>query len=96
MQPFSKEFEAFLQERRRELQAEIVSWQDVTVRGSWRHWRLILVASVAGVGLFLLATQPGLQSSVVAVATGTTGLLTAGSKLWEAFGSWIGRKGSAS
>lgn len=96
VQPFSKEFDTFLQDKRRELQAQIATWQDVTVRGSWHHWRLVLVSSVAGVGLFLIATQPGLQSSVIAVATGTTGMLTAGSKLWEAFGSWIGRKGAAS
>jgi len=96
VQPFSKEFDTFLQDKRRELRAEIATWHDVHVRGSWHHWRLILVSSVAGVGLFLIATQPGLQSSVIAVATGTTGMLTAGSKLWEAFGSWIGRKGAAS
>jgi hypothetical protein len=96
VQPFSEAFDTFLQGKVRDLQAQIADWQDVKVRSSWRHWRLVLAASVAGVGLFLIATQPGLQSSVVAVATGTTGILTAGSKLWEAFGSWIGgRKGAA-
>lgn len=96
VQPCSDAFETFLQGKVRDLQTQIADWQDVKVRSSWRHWRLVLASSVAGVGLFLIATQPGLQSSVVAVATGTTGILTAGSKLWEAFGSWIGgRKGAA-
>jgi hypothetical protein len=53
------------------------------------------VALVAGIGFFLIATQPGLQSSVMTIATGITGLVTAGSKLRDALTTWIARKGTS-
>ena len=48
--------------------------------------------AVGGIGVFLLATQPGLQSSVVGIATGITGILTAGFKVRDAIGAWLQRK----
>jgi len=92
IQPFSAEFAALIRRQEIELQTKIEEWHEVDATRSWRRWRFILGASVAVVGFFLIATQPGLQSSVVAVATGTTGVLTAGSKLREAVTSWFERK----
>jgi hypothetical protein len=95
VQPFSKEFEAFLRKKERELEPEIKSWQHVDTLRSWRYGRLVLVCAVGAVGFFLFATQPGLQSSVMAVASGMAGVLSAGAKLREAVGSWFGRKAAA-
>ena len=81
VKPFSPAFEAFVRARAVTRQSEVQAWEHVNVRRSWRYGRIILAGSVAGVGFFLIATQPGLQSSVMAIATGITGLLTAGSKL---------------
>jgi hypothetical protein len=92
VQPYSAEFAALVRKQERTLEAKIQEWQDVNATRSWRRWRLILGASVGVVGFFLIATQPGLQSSVIAVATGTTGVLTAGSKLREAVTAWLERK----
>jgi hypothetical protein len=92
VQPFSQAFEDFLRERKHDLREQITDWQDVNALRSWRYWRLILVSSVAAIGFFLLATQPGLQSSVMAIATGLTGVVTAGAKLREAVASWFARK----
>jgi hypothetical protein len=95
VKPFSEEFADFLRRKEQELDAKIRDWQDVKVRRSWRYGRLILVSSVAGVGFFLIATQPGLQSSVVTIATGITGVLSAGSRLRDAVASWIARKATS-
>jgi len=54
--------------------------------------RVILAGAVAGVGVFLIATKPGLQSSVMAIASGITGLLTAGATLRDSVTSWLGNK----
>ena len=95
VQPFSHAFEAFVRAQAVTRQSEVQAWERVNVRRSWRYGRIILAGSVAGVGFFLIATQPGLQSSVMAIATGITGLLTAGSKLRDSVTSWLGNKTSS-
>ena len=95
VQPFSPAFEAFVRAQAVTRQSEVQAWERVNVRRSWRYGRIILAGSVAGVGFFLIATQPGLQSSVMAIATGITGLLTAGSKLRDSVTSWLGNKTSS-
>jgi hypothetical protein len=67
-------------------------WERVNVGHSWRYVRLVLVASATGLAGFLLLTQPGLQSSLLGIATGITGALTAGLKLRDAVASWFERK----
>jgi hypothetical protein len=57
---------------------------------------MILAASIAGVGFFLVATQPGLQSNLVGIASGITGVLTAGFKFRDAVSAWWGHRRSAS
>ena len=95
VQPFSPAFEAFVRAQAVTRQSEVQAWERVSARLSWRYGRIILAGSVAGVGFFLIATQPGLQSSVMAIATGITGLLTAGSKLRDSVTSWLGNKTSS-
>jgi hypothetical protein len=95
VQPFSAEFDEFVRNKALQSKADIQQWEDVNVPHSWRYGRLILVALVAGIGFFLIATQPGLQSSVMTIATGITGLVTAGSKLRDALTTWIARKGTS-
>jgi hypothetical protein len=89
VQPFSDAFDAFLRAKERTHHATLDQWERVAALHSWRYGRLILAATVGGVGVFLLATQPGLQSSVVGIATGITGLLTAGFKARDAIGAWL-------
>jgi hypothetical protein len=95
LQPFSPAFEAFVLAQGEQRRGEVQAWEWVNVRRSWRYGRIILAGSIAGVGFFLIATQPGLQSSMMAIATGVTGLLTAGSKLRDAITSWLGNRTSS-
>jgi hypothetical protein len=95
VRPFSDDFEAFLHAKARKMEAQIREWEHVDTLHSWRSGRLILACSVGAVAFFLLATQPGLQSSIMAIATGMTGVLTAVGKLRETLGSWFSRKAAA-
>jgi hypothetical protein len=95
LQPCSEQFEQFLRGKERELQGEILTWEQVNVGHSWRYVRLALIAGVTCLGFFLLVTQPALQSSLVGIATGITGVLTTGLKARDAIASWLSqRKGS--
>jgi hypothetical protein len=92
VQPFSNEFAKFLLAKEQAGHDDLVRWEQVDDRHSWRYGRYIVGAVVGGVGLFLLATQPGLQSSLVGVASGVTGLLTATFKMRDAVGAWFSRR----
>jgi hypothetical protein len=50
---------------------------------------MILLVCIGGLGLFLAATQPGLQSELLGLASGLTGALTAMLKLKDAVWSWL-------
>jgi hypothetical protein len=89
LRPFSREFEAFILAREPDLQAQLVEWETVESGHSWRYVRLVLVTSVAGIAFFLVATQPGLQSGLLGVATGIAGALTTSLKLKDAIASWM-------
>jgi hypothetical protein len=95
VRPFSDEFEAFLHAKARDMEAQIREWEHVDTLHSWRSGRLVLACSVGAIAFFLLATQPGLQSSIMAVATGVTGVVTAVAKLQELLSSWLARKAAA-
>ena len=73
-----------------ELQADLHQWESVESGHSWRYARIVLLASVAALGFFLIATQPGLQSGLLGIAGGITGALTAVLKLRDAVLSWMG------
>jgi hypothetical protein len=92
LQPSSTRFDEFLQNKERDLLGQLREWERVNVGHSWRYVRLVLVASATGLAGFLLLTQPGLQSSLLGIATGITGALTAGLKLRDAVASWFERK----
>jgi hypothetical protein len=94
LQPCSEEFRRFLEDKDRQLGNDLQSWEHVDLGHSWRYVRLILVASLVGLAFFLIATQPGLQSSLLALAGGITTALTTGVKLRDAVGSWFGSKAS--
>ena len=89
--PCSDEFGAFLRDRERQMQPQMHEWEEVTIGHSWHYVRLILIASVVGLGLFLIVTQPSLQSNVVGIATATTGIVTAGVKMRDAIVAWLNR-----
>ncbi|HEX4999065.1 MAG TPA: cache domain-containing protein [Terriglobia bacterium] len=89
LQPGSKVFAAFLLARKATMKQQLQDSHKVSEWRSWRYIRLLLIVALAGLGLFLAATQPGWQSSLVAVATGVTGLLTAFLKLQDVILQWI-------
>jgi hypothetical protein len=96
VQPFSDAFDDFLRSKEQELAARIEDWEKVNACHSWRYGRMILAASIAGIGFFLVATQPGLQFNLVGVASGITGILTAGFKFRDAVSAWFGDRRSPS
>jgi hypothetical protein len=96
LRPWPHEFEEFLLKQEEERHAAVAMSEHVTEEHSWQSVRLILAMGVAGLGFFLVATQPGLQSTLLGIASGVTSALTTGLKLREALVSWLpGRKGSA-
>jgi len=95
LQPFSPAFDRFLRAKEQQLSDQLADWQEVNLRHSWRHGRLILVAAVAALGLLMVATQPALQSSLVGIAGGLTTALAAAIKLRDAIAAWFDRKSVA-
>jgi hypothetical protein len=89
LQPASAEFGVFLLGKEKDLHADLQQWEEVNVGHSWRYVRLILLAGVIGLGCFLIATQPGLQSTLLGIATALTGGLTTGLKLKDAILPWF-------
>jgi hypothetical protein len=92
LQPSSAEFEQFLRKKERELRPQLLQWEEVQVSHSWRYVRLALVAGVTCIGVFLVVTQPALQSSLVGIATGVTGVMTTGLKARDAIASWLSQR----
>ena len=83
----------FLGRRETDLQEKLRQWEQVNVGHSWRYVRAILGASVAALACFLIATQPGLQSSLLAMTTGITAALTTLMKMRDVITAWLmGRK----
>jgi hypothetical protein len=95
VRPSTDEFDDYLRNRECQLRAQISAWQRVNVGHSWRYVRLILAVCMTGLGFFLVATQPGLQSSLIGIATGITGALTTGLKLRDAVAAWFAERKSA-
>lgn len=91
LRPFSKEFGAFIRAQAPKWQKQLEEWETVDSGHSWRYVRLVLVVSVAGLAFFLVATQPGLQSGLLGVATGVTGVLSTSLKLRDAVSAWVSR-----
>ena len=89
LQPSSPALAQYIHERERDLADELRRWEIVESGHSWRFTRMVLLASVAGLGLFLLATQPGLQSGLLGIASGIAGALTALMKLQDAVTDWF-------
>ena len=85
---------AFLNGEEHRLKADLRTWERVNMGHSWRYARVILVVAIVGLASFLFATQPGLQTSLLAIATGITGVLTTVLKMRDAILSWLAaRKG---
>lgn len=92
LQPCSAAFSAFILSQQGTLQADLDEWEAVDSGHSWRYTRLVLLTSSAGLGLFILATQPGVQASLAGLAGGLAGLLTAGLKLRDSVLAWGDRR----
>ncbi|MDX1984808.1 MAG: hypothetical protein SFV51_31335 [Bryobacteraceae bacterium] len=95
IQPRSAAFTEFILEKGRHQSAALHDWEQVDVAHSWRYARLILLASLGLLALFLVATQPGLQSELLGVATGLAGGMSALVKVRDAIASWLEKRKSA-
>lgn len=85
---------AFLNGEEQRLGADLRAWERVDTGHSGRDARVILIVSVVALASFLFATQPGLQTSLLAIATGITGVLTTVLKTRDAISSSLAaRKG---
>ena len=89
LRPCSRGFADYIRAREPELQTSLREWEEVESGHSWRYARLVLLASVVGLGLFVVVTQPGLQSGLVGVASAVAAALTALMKLRDAIGDWL-------
>lgn len=84
----------FLDGEEHRLATDLRAWERANTGHSWRYARVILIVSVVALASFLVATQPGLQTSLLAIATGITGVLTTVLKTRDAISSWLAaRKG---
>jgi hypothetical protein len=91
LQACSDAFQQFIRKQEKVLANELASWERVHTDQRWRHFRNGFVAVVGGLAFFLIATQPGLQSNLVGIATGLTGMLATGAKLRDAIAPWFAR-----
>ncbi len=89
--PSSEALKTFLLRKEKELQGDLLQWEQVKVRRSWRQVRPLLWVALGGLGLFLVATQPSLQSDVLSLAAGVTGALTTLVKFREAITGWFAK-----
>jgi hypothetical protein len=74
--------------KQRECAAQVRAFEHAGGLHSWRYVRIVLVGAVIGLGFFLVATQPGMQSGILGIATALTGVLTSLLKLRDAAASW--------
>lgn len=75
--------------KQRECAAQVRTFEHAGGLHSWRYVRIVLVGAVVGLGFFLVATQPGMQSGILGIATALTGVLTSLLKLRDAAASWL-------
>ena len=94
LQPCSAEFADFIVAQQGNLQTELDQWAAVDSGHSWRYARLVLLTSTAGLGLFVIATQPGVQAGLVGLGGGIAGVLTAAVKLRDSVLEWSARSRS--
>jgi hypothetical protein len=90
LQACSDAFQQFVRRQEAALASELASWERVHTGHGWPV-RNGFVVLVGGLAFFLIATQPGLQSNLLGIATGLTGVLTTGVKLRDAIAPWFGR-----
>ena len=91
LRPCSNRFRELISSRESELKEKLASWEHVSGAGSWRYARRVFVVSVGAVALFVVVTQPGLQSSLVGIGAGLTAVLGAGTKLRDVVVPWFSR-----
>jgi hypothetical protein len=89
LQPSSPEFAAFIIAQQGTMKTELEQSEAVESGHSWRYIRLVLVTSSAGLALFVLATQPGVQAGLVGLAGGMAGILTAVLKFRDSVLAWV-------
>jgi len=89
LRPFSEDFEQFLLQQESQFGSALEAWERVEVSHSWHYARMVLLASVGTLAFFLVATQPFLQSSLLGIATGITGAITAGLKVRDTFAEFM-------
>ena len=92
LRPFSEDFERFLLQQESKNDSELQAWERVEVSHSWHYTRMVLLASVGSLAFFLVATQPSLQSSLLGIATGITGAITAGLKVRDTFATFMSNR----
>ena len=94
IQPASDAVAALLaQVRADEPQAEkLRQWEGTHDGHSWQAVRPMLFVGLAVMAVFLVITQPGLQSDLVGVAGSVAALGTALLKMRDAIGGWMGVK----
>jgi hypothetical protein len=68
LEPASKELADFLSRQMEDdrVRERLNAWENVKSEYSWRYMRRLLVAGLVLIALFLIATQPGLQSGLTA------------------------------
>jgi hypothetical protein len=92
LQPRTGKFRQFILAHRPE---GLHDWEEVDVAHSWRYARLILGVTLGLMAVFLVATQPGLQSELLGVATGIAGALGTLVKVRDAIAGWMEKKRAA-
>ena len=97
LRPATPEWEAYILAKASDdtLAQRLRDSENVGEMHSWRYARTVLLTALIAVSLFLLATQPGLQSDLVGIGTGASALATAAFKLREAVRGWFDKGGKS-
>ena len=89
LRPATAEFAQFLksQTTNETQRTQLEAWEQTDTEHGWKHARRLLIAGLAILFLFVIATQPGFQSGLTASFGGATTAVLAISKLRDAMTS---------
>lgn len=72
-----------------ETRTQLIAWERTHAGHNWGQIRGVLIPSLAVVALFLVVTQPGLQSDLAGIVSGVTAFGASALKLRETMSGWI-------
>jgi hypothetical protein len=94
LRPGTSELEAYVR-KQAAVSADLTNWEAAAGERSWHSVRFALFGAMAAGGVFLVTTQPGLQSDLAGLASGIVTIGGMAVKVRDIITQAIGRSGTA-